>query len=78
MVYLIHFETKLSHAQHYIGYSSDDKYARRIEHHRKGSGSRIMRALKTRGINWSVVREWPDKDGNFERQLKKRKKSPIN
>lgn len=75
MVYLIHFDQPLAHAQHYLGYSADDKYEARLEHHRKGTGSRLMAALKRLGITWSVVRTWPNEDGNFERRMKNRKKS---
>ncbi len=75
MVYLIHFEEKYKHAQHYIGFSKDKLFQSRLEHHLKGSGSRLLRAVNKAGIKWSVVKTWPDEDGNFERKLKNRKKS---
>lgn len=73
MVYLIHFEVPFKHAQHYIGYSKDQNYEARIEHHRKGTGSALMKAILKAGIQWKVVRTWPNEDGNFERKLKNRK-----
>jgi hypothetical protein len=74
MVYLIHFEIKFKHCQHYIGFSgSKSLFKKRIAHHLANSGSRLLRAVNLAGIAWSVVRTWDDMDGNFERQLKKRK-----
>lgn len=75
MVYLIHFDQKLKHAEHYLGYAKDELFEKRIECHRKNQGSKLLRALNKLGIGWSVVRTWPGQDGNFERQLKNRKKS---
>lgn len=71
MVYLIHFETNYKRARHYIGYT--EKFEARMECHRKGKGSHLLNAVNKAGIPWSVVRTWPDKDGNFERKLKNRK-----
>jgi predicted GIY-YIG superfamily endonuclease len=75
MVYLIHFDEKFYHAQHYIGYSADKLFDKRIEHHKKGTGSSLMRAIMKAGIGWNVVRTWSNEDGNFERKLKNRKKA---
>lgn len=76
MVYLIHFDQKLKHAQHYLGFV---KTARgldaRMKHHLNGTGSKLMAALSQAGIKWSVVRTWPEGDRTFERTLKNRKKS---
>lgn len=73
MVYLICFERPFGHAHHYIGYSHDECFENRIECHRKGCGSRLMRAVTQAGIEWKVVRTWPGEDGNFERHLKNQK-----
>ena len=70
-VYLIHLETKISHAQHYIGWSRFFKA--RLAHHRNGTGSRLLRAATLRGIAFDVVRKWKDADAGFERKLKRRK-----
>ncbi len=75
MVYLIHFEQKFHHCQHYIGFSKDELFESRLKHHLKGSGSRLIRAVNKAGIKWSVVKTWPDADGNFERKLKNYKKA---
>jgi predicted GIY-YIG superfamily endonuclease len=73
VVYLIHFEKKYFHAQHYIGYTHGFK--RRMEHHKAGTGSRLLAHLKKIGIAWEVVRKWPG-DGNFERKLKNQRNAP--
>lgn len=77
MVYLIHFDQKLHHAQHYIGFVDEPthKLEKRIEYHRKGMGSKLLKALVQKGIGFSVVRTWEDGDRNFERKLKNRKKA---
>ena len=78
MVYLIHFEKKISHAQHYIGYSKDMKtFEKRMKHHGNGNGASILKALNEKGIKYHVVRIWPDADGNYERKLKKRKNAKF-
>jgi predicted GIY-YIG superfamily endonuclease len=77
MVYLIHFEKKIGHAQHYIGFCYDERFAARIHHHEKGTGSRLLKAVNEAGIKWSVVRQWPNEDGNFERKLKNKKKASL-
>lgn len=76
MVYLIHFTNKYHHSQHYIGYTTSARTLnQRIEHHRAGSGARLMQVVTTAGINWDVVRTWEDGDKNFERRLKNCKHS---
>lgn len=77
MVYLIHFETKFKGVQHYIGYSAEDKFKNRIEHHRKNTGARLMRAVNLAGIKWNVVREWPNENGHFERKLKNQRNHAL-
>ena len=77
MLYLIHFDRKLHHAQHYIGFARDAKtFPRRIEHHRRGSGARLMAAVVAAGIDFQVVRVWDDGDRNEERRLKNRHNGP--
>lgn len=70
MVYIIHFDKPFKHALHYIGYCKDELFEKRMEHHRKGTGARLLNAVNKAGIGWSVVRTWPGEDGNFERKLK--------
>ena len=72
MVYLIHFATKLAHAQHYLG-STDDLPAR-LARHRSGHGARLMQVITEHGIPWQLVRTWPG-DRKLERELKRYKAS---
>lgn len=76
MVYLIHFEEKLHHAQHYIGYCDED-LDQRFKRHKAGNGARILNACNKRGIEYYVVRIWPEGDRTMERKLKKRKNSKF-
>ena len=69
-VYLLHFETKLAHAQHYLG--STDDLENRLACHRKGNGARLMAVVTALGITWRLARTWPG-DRALERRLKRRK-----
>ncbi len=76
MVYLLHFDRKLSHAQHYIGFVdhlAHHTLESRLEYHRKGTGSKLLKAVVGAGIGFQVARTWPAGDRNFERQLKNKK-----
>lgn len=76
VVYLIHLERKLKHSQHYIGFvDGEERLESRIEFHKKGRGSKFLKAVSAAGIDFSVVRTWKEGDRNFERQLKNRKKA---
>lgn len=76
MVYLICFEKPFKHARHYIGFAETmDSFEKRIACHRKGRGAKLLDHVTKAGINFEVVRTWPDGDRNFERKLKNRKKS---
>ncbi|HLS47974.1 MAG TPA: hypothetical protein VK012_05605 [Gemmatimonadales bacterium] len=70
-VYLLHAESPLGHAQHYIGWAQH--VSRRLEHHRNGRGARLPAAFLQAGIEWRLARTWPGGDRNLERQLKARK-----
>jgi predicted GIY-YIG superfamily endonuclease len=72
-VYLIHFESRLKHAGHYLGYCDD--LGRRMAQHRSGNGARLMEVIASAGIGWKVVRTWAG-DRAFERSLKRRKNTP--
>ena len=70
-VYLIHFNTKLHHAGHYIGFSFDvDK---RFQAHKEGKGGRLLQVLNEKGIDYKIVRVWENVDRTFERKLKNQK-----
>jgi predicted GIY-YIG superfamily endonuclease len=74
MVYILHFDKKLSHAQHYVGYSpSQDTLERRIEEHKKGkSRARIMEVLFERGISFTLAAVL-EGERDLERKIKKSK-----
>lgn len=75
-VYLLCFDKKFRHAKHYIGFVQNmEGLPKRLNHHKKGTGSRLMAAVAKAGIAFCVARTWPDGDRNFERKLKNRKKS---
>ena len=70
-LYLIHFAARYEHAQHYLGLSND--VPRRVEEHRSGQGSPLMKAVTQADIPWDVVRTWKDADRILERRLKNQK-----
>ena len=72
-VYLVHFDSPYYHARHYMGFTDD--LSKRMDRHRSGDGSRLLRALKEANIGYTVVRTWKG-DRSLERRLKKRKNSP--
>jgi predicted GIY-YIG superfamily endonuclease len=74
MVYLIHFQTKLHHAQHYLGFAAND-LMQRIELHKSNRGAKLLAAVNNNGIHWQVVRVWLSGDRCLERKLKSYKKS---
>src|SRR3954468_19275781 len=74
MVYLIHFEEKLHHAQHYIGFV-DKNLNKRIKKHKSNKGAKLLMAVNNKGIPWEVVRVWEEGDRQLERRLKNCKKS---
>ncbi len=70
MLYILHFETPLAHAQHYLGYVADERRLQeRLEEHANGRGARLMEVVTERLISWSVARTMPGDKGR-ERALK--------
>lgn len=71
MIYLIHFDQPLHHANHYVGFVDGDENAvkARLEEHRAGWGAKILAACNRQGITYNVVRTMPG-DRNRERQIK--------
>ncbi|HLE04002.1 MAG TPA: hypothetical protein VI729_05225 [Anaerolineales bacterium] len=67
IIYLIHFETKLHHAQHYLGFAVDLNF--RLNQHHAGNGSKLMAAVHNAAIGWIVARTWRG-SRDFERRLK--------
>ena len=72
VVYLIHFDSKYKHVQHYLGSTND--LTRRLSEHGTPRGARLLQVITEHGIGYKVVRTW---DGGFdlEIQLKKRKQA---
>ena len=73
MVYLFHFNERLGHAGHYIGFTSD--LPRRMSEHKRGHGTKIMRAIRRAGIGFVLARTW-EGGREEERQLKARHNAP--
>jgi hypothetical protein len=71
-VYFIHYEPKLFHANHYIGYSDKHPLEGRISEHIKKTvkGSPLIKAALENGSKVVNIRIWPNKDRKFERYLK--------
>jgi len=74
MIYLIHFDKPYRHARHYLGFAGG-KLETRLQRHKRGDGARLLQVLKQHGIEWSVVRVWPEGDRDLERKLKNKKNS---
>jgi predicted GIY-YIG superfamily endonuclease len=70
IVYLLHFNRKLAHSQHYIGFT--ENLDKRLTDHLCGQGARLMEVCFERGIEWKLARTWQG-DRNFERWLKRKK-----
>ncbi len=70
-VYLIHFDKKLEHAQHYVGFSTN--LAERLDIHHKGNADscKLLLAVKDSNIKWRLAHVWVGEDHNFERDLKR-------
>jgi len=73
-VYLIHFEQRLHHAGHYLGFTKHLWF--RIISHRANMGTKLLRAVNHAGIRWVVVRTWAVDSQVLERKLKNLKNSP--
>ncbi len=73
--YLVCLDQPYFHARHYVGYS--DNIAQRLRTHRKGQGSPLLAAALAAGIDWRLVRVWPNADRSFERKLHHRHGSRL-
>lgn len=59
VIYLLHFDSPLSHARHYLGFcTAYERLDSRFEYHAKGNGSRLLAAVQERGITWRLARLW--------------------
>ena len=70
-IYLLHFDKPYKHARHYLGWT-EGTVEDRVERHRSGNGSALMRAVTGAGIKWAVVRTWDGKTRNDERRMHQR------
>lgn len=70
VVYLIHFDQPLHHAQHYVGFT--ENLAQRLHEH-DTNGSPLIRAINQAGIPWRVSRIWENVKQGYERYLKDQK-----
>jgi predicted GIY-YIG superfamily endonuclease len=70
-VYLLHFERPYKGVMHYLGYSSN--LPKRLKDHRAGRGARLIEVINDAGIDYEVVRVWPEGDRTFERHIKNQK-----
>jgi predicted GIY-YIG superfamily endonuclease len=71
-VYLICLNTPLGNAKHYIGWSKNPEG--RLFYHRKGTGSKFLRACNKIGIEYDIVKIWAG-DRSLERKFKNLRKS---
>ncbi len=73
-IYLVHFCSPLSHARHYLGWVGGGPMAVRMRQarHREGRGAKILAACLKAGIEWQLVRTWPNCSRADERKLKNR------
>jgi hypothetical protein len=77
MVYLLCFHAHLHHARHYLGFCDGaQNLDNRMALHRSGRGAKLVAAAVKAGIDFDVVRIWPNGDRNFERKLKNQKNGP--
>ncbi len=72
MIYIIHFDEKLAHAQHYVGYCKEERFAIRMFEHGAGIGAKILRALVEKGIHYRIANTFPG-DRILERRIKNQK-----
>ena len=70
-VYLLHFDRKLHHAGHYLGWTPAEVW-RRLELHHNGQGARLVSVIRAAGIDFRLARTWPEGDRALERKLKRR------
>ena len=56
-VYVLHFNRPFKHARHYVGWAKNPEA--RIEHHRQGTGARLMQVVREAGIDFVVANLMP-------------------
>jgi len=71
MIYLIHIDPPVSHAKHYLGWTTPERLAVRLRHHEQGKGARLLLAALERGALVRLVRLWRDGSILEERRIKR-------
>jgi predicted GIY-YIG superfamily endonuclease len=70
VIYLLHFDRPLAHAQHYLGFTDDLETRLRLHANPNGSSHhRLMQVIHEQGIGFVLARAW-DGDRTRERALK--------
>ncbi len=72
IVYLLHLDSPLAHARHYVGYSTNGHtLKRRLAHHERGTANcSFTNALHKAGIGFKLARTFKGVDRSYERALK--------
>lgn len=79
-LYLIHFDRKLFHTQHYLGFCEGNDPSNRWAVHLQPSsrsGAKIIKSAMANGIPFSLVCIIRDADRYFERRIKKLRNVPT-
>jgi predicted GIY-YIG superfamily endonuclease len=72
VLYLLHFDRPLAHAQHYLGFTEDLETRLRLHANPNGSSNhRLMQVIYELGIGFTLARAWSG-DRSAERKLKQR------
>ena len=74
-IYLLHFEPRYKHAQHYLGIT--ENLESRIAEHRSGHGARLLEVVVGAGVEFVVARTWPNGTRAQERAKKGRGLAPL-
>ncbi len=67
MIYLLHYDRPLHHAQHYLGFTDD--LDARTSRHLNGFRGRLPAVFSELGISFTIARTW-DGGRKLERKLK--------
>lgn len=71
MLYLLHFDPPLKHAQHYLGWTTPERLAHRLRQHSIGRGARLVDEALRHGCLVRLARLWEDGTPTEERRLKR-------
>lgn len=70
VVYLLHFDRPVGHAQHYMGICKVNRLHWRQLEHLRGNGARLTARAAELNIGWTVANLYPTADPLLERRLK--------